>query len=77
MDNDYPRDLVNKDGKVQEFKRKEDVPAGWFLRDTGEEVNPATAAVEAPKKKGKTLEQKLEEAARQPVSLNPEEPKAE
>lgn len=37
---DYPRDLVNKDGKVQEFKRREDVPPGWFVRDTGEEVNP-------------------------------------
>lgn len=42
---DYPRDLVNKDGKVQEFKRIEDVPPGWFVRDTGEEVNPAPAPV--------------------------------
>lgn len=54
---DYPRDLVNKDGKVQEFKRKEDVPPGWFVRDTGEEVNPQKvdppADLVAPKKKGK------------------------
>lgn len=59
---DYPRDLVNKDGKVQEFKRREDVPPGWFVRDTGEEVNPQEVAVPAdvveelapkPKKKAK------------------------
>ena len=50
---DYPRDLVNKAGKVQEFKRKEDVPPGWFVRDTGEQVNPTTADVPpAPKGKG-------------------------
>lgn len=52
---DYPRDLVNKDGKVQEFKRIEDVPPGWFIRDTMEEVNPQK--VEVPEdlkpKKGK------------------------
>lgn len=49
---DYPRDLVNKDGTVREFKRIEDVPPGWFVRDTGEEVNPlpvpAGVPVEAP-----------------------------
>lgn len=57
---DYPRDLVNKDGKVQEFKRKEDVPPGWFVRDTGEEVNPQEVGAPAdvveeiaPKPKGK------------------------
>ena len=51
---DYPRDLVNKDGKVKEFKRREDVPPGWFVRDTGEEVNPQEVPVPedlAPKKK--------------------------
>ena len=50
---DYPRDLVNKEGKVQEFKRIEDVPPGWFVRDTGEEVNPAAAPVAEKPKKGK------------------------
>ena len=52
---DYPRDLKDKDGKIREFKRIEDVPPGWFIRDTGEEVNPQ--AVDAPEdlkpKKGK------------------------
>ena len=51
---DYPRDLVNKEGKVMEFKRREDVPPGWFIRDTGEEVNPLPPALaEKPAKKGK------------------------
>lgn len=45
---DYPRDLVNKEGVVREFKRKEDVPPGWFVRDTGEEVNPAEPSEPAP-----------------------------
>lgn len=59
---DYPRDLVNKAGEVKEFKRREDVPPGWFVRDTGEEVNPQEVPPPAdvveeiapkPKKKGK------------------------
>ena len=54
---DYPRDLVNKAGAVREFKSKEEVPPGWFVRDTGEEVNPqavdAPADLAPPKKKGK------------------------
>lgn len=63
---DYPRDLKDKDGNVKEFKRIEDVPPGWFVRDTGEEVNPLpvpeAVAVDPPadiveppkpKKKGK------------------------
>lgn len=59
---DYPRDLVNKEGKVMEFKRREDVPPGWFVRDTGEEVNPqevpppadVVEEIAPKKKKGKT-----------------------
>ena len=67
---DYPRDLVNKDGVVKEFKSKDAVPAGWFIRDTMEEVNPAAAAVvEKPAKKGKP-------AAVDPVPAA-EEPEAE
>ena len=67
---DYPRDLKDKDGKIREFKCKEDVPPGWFVRDTGEEVNPQ--AVDAPedlkpKKKGKHA----------PVEVPTEEPDAE
>ena len=50
---DYPRDLVNKAGAVREFKSKEEVPPGWFVRDTGEEVNPAAAPVAEKPKKGK------------------------
>ena len=60
---DYPRDLVNKDGEVKEFKRREDVPPGWFVRDTGEEVNPQEVPppadlieeVAPKKKKGKAV----------------------
>lgn len=54
---DYPRDLKDKDGNLKEFKRKEDVPPGWFIRDTGEEVNPEPLgrvdAVPSAKKKAK------------------------
>ena len=72
---DYPRDLVNKEGKVQEFKRIEDVPPGWFVRDTGEEVNPAEALpvmtqddyATKPKKKAKLAD----------VASPAEEPEAE
>ena len=65
---DYPRDLVNKAGAVREFKSKEEVPPGWFIRDTMEEVNPLPAALaEKPAKKGKAA----------PVEAPTEEPEAE
>lgn len=68
---DYPRDLKDKDGNLREFKCKEDVPPGWFVRDTGEEVNPqavdAPADLAPPKKKGKHA----------PVEAPTEEPDAE
>lgn len=64
---DYPRDLKDKDGNLKEFKRKEDVPPGWFIRDTGEEVNPAAPVVEKPAKKGKAA----------PVEAPADEPDAE
>lgn len=44
---DYPRDLRNAAGEVREFKSAADVPPGWFVRDTGEEVNPAPVSVDA------------------------------
>jgi hypothetical protein len=41
---EYPRDLVSREGKLREFKNKESVPPGWFVRDgLKEEVNPAKA----------------------------------
>lgn len=67
---DYPRDLKDKDGNVKEFKSKDDVPPGWFVRDTGEEVNPLKVDVPEdlkPKKKGKAA----------PVVEEPEEPASE
>ena len=73
--NDYPRDLVNKAGVVKEWKTKEEVPPGWFVRDTGEEVNPAEALpvmtqddyATKPKKKAKLAD----------VASPAEEPEAE
>lgn len=66
---DYPRDLKDKDGNLREFKCKEDVPPGWFVRDTGEEVNPAAAPVaEKPAKKGKHAPVEPEPAAEEPAS---------
>lgn len=64
---DYPRDLKDKDGNLKEFKSKDEVPPGWFVRDTGEEVNPAAAPVVEKPKKGKHA----------PVEAPTEEPEAE
>lgn len=66
---DYPRDLKDKDGNLREFKCKEDVPPGWFVRDTGEEVNPQKVDVPEdlkPKKKAKAA--LVEPAAEEPAS---------
>ena len=66
---DYPRDLKDKDGNLREFKCKEDVPPGWFVRDTGEEVNPQKVDVPEdlkPKKKAKAAP--VEPAAEEPAS---------
>ena len=66
---DYPRDLKDKDGNLREFKRIEDVPPGWFVRDTGEEVNPQKVDVPEdlkPKKKAKAA--LVEPAAEEPAS---------
>ena len=80
---DYPRDLVNKAGAVREFKSKEEVPPGWFVRDTMEEVNPETgvkdgnsghvAAAESKAAKKARLAAEAQAAASAPT----EEPDAE
>lgn len=67
---DYPRDLKDKDGNLREFKCKEDVPPGWFVRDTGEEVNPALAPTVISKKAMKAMAKDAADAlaAEEPAS---------
>lgn len=70
---DYPRDLVNKDGVVKEFKSKDAVPPGWFIRDTMEEVNPLPPALaEKPAKKIKVGKAAHDEGPEPAVGSEPE-----
>ena len=74
---DYPRDLVSRDGTVREFKRLEDVPPGWFVRDSGEEVNPLPVPAGVPVEPPADLDPPKRKKAKAAPAAEPEEPAAE